>query len=97
MRSTTTPTIQALDIATRDAYSYERYGSREWTRCVKLLIQEWAFTPREAEAILRSKWMRWAADSDTATAVALSAWLSRELTCGGFARFRADVEALVDG
>lgn len=46
---------------TNDAYSYERYGKKEWTLSAKLLIAE-GFTREEAEWVLRSKWMRWAAD-----------------------------------
>lgn len=53
---------QALKLAdkTRDAYSAARYG-REWPKVAQLLLER-GYTEREAEAIMRSKWMRWAAD-----------------------------------
>lgn len=54
--------IQALVNETSDAYSYDRYGEQGWRACVKLLIRR-GYTAREIEAILRSKWMRWAGDS----------------------------------
>lgn len=52
-------TIDALAAATADAYSFDRY--RDWRACVALLLRR-GYTERQAEAILRSKHMRWAAD-----------------------------------
>lgn len=52
---------QALALAQRtsDAYSYDRY--RSWNAvCAWLLKQGWS--EEQAEEILRSKYMRWAAD-----------------------------------
>jgi hypothetical protein len=63
---------------TADAYSMDRYGKRQWRECVRLLLRE-GFTDVEAEAILRSKWMRWAADSSTHADVPSSADLARYL------------------
>lgn len=48
--------------ATRDAYSYDRYGETEWRRCADYLA-ELGLTAREIESVLRSKVMRWAADN----------------------------------
>lgn len=45
-----------------EAYSGERYGEKEWAACAKLLLER-GFTEEEAVWVLRSKWMRWAADS----------------------------------
>lgn len=45
--------------ATSDAYSVDRYAN--WSAVVEMLLGR-GFTEREAEAILRSKWTRWAAD-----------------------------------
>jgi hypothetical protein len=45
---------------TDDAYSRERYG-RSWKACALLLLKR-GFDEREVEAVLRSKWMRWAGD-----------------------------------
>lgn len=44
---------------TRDAYSIDRFGS--WLACARLL-RDRGYTALEAEVILRSKIMRWAAD-----------------------------------
>lgn len=54
----TSPTFQ-LGLKTADAYSCVRWGS-EWVKCCDLLLK--TYTPEEAEGILRSKHMRWAAD-----------------------------------
>ena len=43
-----------------DAYSTFRY--RSWPTVAKMLINR-GLSDREAEAVMRSKWMRWAADS----------------------------------
>jgi hypothetical protein len=44
---------------TLDAYSANRY--RSWTACARFLLEE-GWSEKQAEAILRSKVMRWAAD-----------------------------------
>lgn len=53
-------TPEELAAMTADAYSVNRYNS--WLALVKML-QKRNYTDREVEAILRSKWTRWAADS----------------------------------
>jgi len=45
-----------------DAYMVANYGT-SWTACAKLLLDR-GYTEREAEAILRSKHMRWADNSE---------------------------------
>ena len=45
---------------TRDAYSFDRYGERAWMNAIRLLAP--SCTEEEVEWILRSKYMRWAAD-----------------------------------
>lgn len=45
---------------TEDAYSFDRY--RSWAGVTRVLLNR-GLTSREAEAVLRSKWMRWAADA----------------------------------
>lgn len=52
---------EALATRTQDAYSADRY--RSWAACALALSQ---YDERTAEAILRSKHMRWAADEDGA-------------------------------
>ncbi len=59
--------------ATADAYSSDRFTS--WVQCSRLLLQRGA-TAIEAEAILRSKWMRWAADAWTGKGTPTSRALS---------------------
>ena len=52
--------VRDLAVRTADAYSADRYAS--WVACARLLVTVRGYSLREAEAILRSKWMRWAAD-----------------------------------
>lgn len=56
---------QAVGLArrTKDAYSVSRYAS--WTAITKALLHH-GYTPLAAEAILRSKITRWAADASSA-------------------------------
>lgn len=44
---------------TSDAYSFDRYTS--WVGVAEALLKM-GYTEREARGIMRSKWMRWAAD-----------------------------------
>lgn len=57
-------TKQVIDLAdkTSDAQSYSTYGQTEWRRAIRLLDAR-GFDARSIEAILRSKWTRWAADA----------------------------------
>lgn len=52
----------SLAQSTQDAYSSDRFTS--WSRCVDVL-RTLGYDAREAEAILRSKHMRWAGDCAT--------------------------------
>lgn len=52
--------IKDLAEKTSDSYSFDRY--RSWVGVIKLLDKR-GLTPREIEAVVRSKWMRWAADA----------------------------------
>lgn len=54
--------ISVLVDMTKGSWSFDRYGEREWRRTVRLLIDR-GLDDREIEAVLRSKWMRWAADN----------------------------------
>ena len=49
-----------LHARTQDAYSFDRYGAEAWMNAIRLLIE--FYTEEEVEWILRSKYMRWAAD-----------------------------------
>jgi hypothetical protein len=52
----------ALSEQTATSYSWDRYSN--WTAVCAMLLRR-GFTEREAEAILRSKWTRWAGDGST--------------------------------
>lgn len=56
-------TAQKIAERTKDAYSYPRYAN--WLDCVHLLLKR-GYTEAQTVWILRSKWMRWAADDSTA-------------------------------
>lgn len=51
----------ALAAKCSDAYSYDRYTDTGWWSCVRFL-QRKGYDDREIEAVLRSKYMRWASD-----------------------------------
>ena len=53
--------VNALAQRTEDAYSFSNYGAQSWRQCIRILAKR-GLGEREIEAILRSKWMRWAAD-----------------------------------
>jgi len=56
-------TQEAQEVADRtaNAYSFDRY--KNWRGVAQALLN-YGLTERQAEAVMRSKWMRWAADSD---------------------------------
>lgn len=51
-----------LATKTRDAFSFPRYAPGAWAACCYLLLVR-GHSPREVEAIVRSKVMRWAGDA----------------------------------
>lgn len=56
-----------LAAETADAYSFDRYGETEWRKtATSLLARDW--TRAEVEWVLRSKFMRWAADMSSSDA-----------------------------
>lgn len=56
-------TVKEIAEKTSDAYSVGRYNS--WEACIKAL-KKINLDEKEIEAVLRSKWTRWAADSSNA-------------------------------
>jgi hypothetical protein len=54
--------IQNLADKTSNAFSHDRFGEAEWEKCVKYLLTILRLSDRQAEAVLRSKVMRWSAD-----------------------------------
>src|SRR5262245_50068851 len=78
-KNTTVDGQSAVAVAERcnDAFAFDRY--RSWTSLAKMLAGR-GYNAREIEAILRSKWTRWAADSSDrpygkATAIDLASML----------------------
>jgi len=61
---TTDDVARALAERTSDAYSFDRYGEETWRRTISRFLAL-GFTERETEAVMRSKWTRWAADQCT--------------------------------
>lgn len=47
---------------TKDAYSFSRYGKAQWLACATLLAAR-GYSYEQADAVLRSKIMRYAADN----------------------------------
>lgn len=81
-------TVQAATIAERceDAYSFDAYGEREWARCCQMLLDK-GYNEREVEAIMRSKWTRWARDANSAyegNAEILKAFVDRVAGSAGY-------------
>lgn len=76
-----------------DAYSADRYAS--WPAVAEWLLRK-GYTEAEAEAIMRSKWTRWAADASSNrygrnTAADLAAWMANEEKRMGRTKFAAEV------
>lgn len=64
---------------TQDAYSYYAFGAAGWLSCAAMLAKR-GYDERQAEAILRSKWTRWARDASNETThegKTLASWLDR--------------------
>jgi hypothetical protein len=57
-------TDKAKELAekTSGAYSYDRF--KNWDAVIQMLLNK-GYSDREVEAIVRSKWTRWACDGDT--------------------------------
>lgn len=78
--TTTIAKVKRLAIKTEDAYSFDRYSN--WAACAKMLLAR-GMTEAQAEAVLRSKLARWAADGaknqhyGKATSVDLARYLDK--------------------
>lgn len=53
--------IVAIADRCSDAYSFDRYGASGWRGAAQVLAKR-GLSPDEIEAVLRSKWTRWAGD-----------------------------------
>ncbi len=81
-KTETTQRVMRLFEGTSDAYSFDRYRDRGWLACIRLLVRL-GYDDRQIEAILRSKWMRWASDgADKPYGYANSASLAKFLEKG---------------
>jgi hypothetical protein len=90
--------IDASKIAesTRDAYSFFRYGDKSWFACCRMLARR-GFNAEQIEAIMRSKWTRWAADAAKNHQKATSKDLERFLDDPRNQASTANVNRLVNG
>ena len=52
--------VQELNDNLQDAYSTDNYNDN-WSPCIKMLRKR-GYNDKQVEAIIRSKWTRWAAD-----------------------------------
>lgn len=69
--------VRAAQIATKTADAYSAGGYTSWLACVKMLAKR-GLDDASIEAVLRSKWMRWARDcSDNPSGKASSLDLAR--------------------
>jgi hypothetical protein len=57
-----TDKAKALAEETSGAYSYDRF--KNWEAVIQMLLNK-GYSDLEVEAIVRSKWTRWACDHDT--------------------------------
>lgn len=96
-KTTTTPTLKqrAADLAekTSDAYSADAFGN-SWTATCAMLLRR-GYTEREAEAILRSKWTRWARDMDSkyeGNSKTLERFLDHRPAAGRPSMFKSDAD-----
>ena len=53
--------INYLVEKTENAYSFNRYGESNWRECIKMLADK-GLNADEIEAVMCSKWTRWAGD-----------------------------------
>jgi len=71
--------ITALAVLTSNAYSADTYGPTQWRKVAAFLLDR-GYSMDEAEQIMRSKWMRWAADAyatgERAGAACVEMWLN---------------------
>jgi hypothetical protein len=97
--------IREVAERTADAFAWDSYRPGAWLACCRLLAKR-GYTAREIEAIVRSKWMRWAGDMDEGgggrrygryTADTLRRFLEHETARVGAAGHERQVADLVAG
>lgn len=87
-----------LAAATKDAYSFPRYGKTQWLACSAFLAAR-GYSIEQADAILRSKIMRYAADNaaryNRATVNDLADCLDHRM--GGAAQLAEYIRDVIEG
>jgi hypothetical protein len=61
-RLTTVERADFIAEKTADAYSFDRYAPNAWRACCRMLARR-GYNVLEIEAVMRSKWTRWAGDA----------------------------------
>jgi hypothetical protein len=98
MRRTQNNIAMALAQKTADAYSFDRY--RSWNEVARALLAR-GYREREVEAIMRSKWTRWAGDcwkggtNENVPAKAVIAYIDNLIAQKGAERVQREVDQLV--
>jgi len=83
--------------ATADAYSHDAYGETSWRECCRMLARR-GYNSQAIEAIMRSKWTRWAGDHASKGERVTSKDLARFMDdCFTADRIAAEVRDLVLG
>lgn len=98
MKPTQNNLALALSQKTADAYSYDVY--RSWNSVARALLGR-GYSMREVETIMRSKWMRWAADSwkggssENVPARAILEYIDKDIARRGADRVARDLAEMV--
>jgi hypothetical protein len=75
-----------------DAYSFGRYAPGEWVKAAAMLLGR-GYTERQAEAVLRSKWARWAGDmAESEYGQHTARGLERFMDAGGWKSRKSETE-----
>lgn len=95
----------ARDVASRTetAFSFDAYTPTGWRQCCVMLAER-GYGPREIEAIMRSKWTRWAGDLDSDrrrygqfNSATLARFIDQMIDTRGKARVDTEIAELVAG
>ncbi len=81
---------------TADAYSWDSYGERGWRAAIKMLLRR-DYSDAQIEAVMRSKWTRWAGDQASKSDRVNSADLARLIDAQNPEAWWSEVAELVAG
>lgn len=96
---------QAAEIArqTEDAYSFDAYTPEGWRQCCLMLAKR-GYDARQIEAVMRSKWTRWAGDNDSDrkrygqyNSTTLARFIDEMIAKRGIRKVNAEIADLVVG